>query len=300
MVIFFLPRNDTTDLLEAARDRNYHVISTREELLSSSSLPVLGLFADTHMDFEIDRTTQPSLSEMTAKALQLLGAATRDSRLGFALMVEGSRIDMACHNNDAAGAILERVSILNDRSVTNVTCVWARVWCLAASVRDTLEFQKVFEMVQKFAEARGDTLVLATADHEVRKPPPPPLFDTLISARVQAITEPACFGGCSQTGGLALGYQWTTTYPEYQFSLTPLSRVHNSSDPLTSATTTFLLQNNSEAIESVVLRRSASFNNPDTYQFKPLVSTDLIGGWAWGRRWPARRGRSLVGYSRMF
>lgn len=52
------------------------------------------------MSYEIDRdhTKEPSLTEMSEKALRLLAAGTQDSEQGFFLMIEGSRIDMAAHS----------------------------------------------------------------------------------------------------------------------------------------------------------------------------------------------------------
>lgn len=52
------------------------------------------------MSYEIDRdqTKEPSLTEMSDKALHLLSSATQDSEQGFFLMIEGSRIDMAAHS----------------------------------------------------------------------------------------------------------------------------------------------------------------------------------------------------------
>jgi alkaline phosphatase len=52
------------------------------------------------MSYEIDRnpTVEPSLKEMTAKALSILSKASKDSDTGFFLMIEGSRIDMAAHS----------------------------------------------------------------------------------------------------------------------------------------------------------------------------------------------------------
>ena len=62
-------------------------------------LPLLGLFTPDHMSFSIDRDPlkEPSLAEMTSKALDLLSArvsSVSDSK-GFFIMIEGSRIDMA-------------------------------------------------------------------------------------------------------------------------------------------------------------------------------------------------------------
>lgn len=62
-------------------------------------MPVLGLFAPSHIPYDIDRdpVTTPSLPEMTTKALELL---SKDNKNGFVLMIEGSRIDMAAHAHD--------------------------------------------------------------------------------------------------------------------------------------------------------------------------------------------------------
>jgi alkaline phosphatase len=51
------------------------------------------------MDFAIDNnpSVQPSLTEMTEKALGILKESTKHSKEGFFLMIEGSRIDMAGH-----------------------------------------------------------------------------------------------------------------------------------------------------------------------------------------------------------
>ena len=61
---------------------------------------VWGMFASSHMEADIDRTEfapqQPSLAEMTEKAIELL---SRDKD-GFFLMVEGSQVDWAGHAND--------------------------------------------------------------------------------------------------------------------------------------------------------------------------------------------------------
>ncbi len=52
------------------------------------------------MAYEIDRdaSKEPSLSEMSKKALDILYNATEDKEKGFFLMIEGSRIDMAAHS----------------------------------------------------------------------------------------------------------------------------------------------------------------------------------------------------------
>ena len=93
-------RLDGRDLLGEARELGYRIVADRDALLALDATPVLGLFHPEHMDFELDRPPeQPSLTEMTVKAIELLSANPD----GFFLMIEGSRIDHAAHGKDAAG-----------------------------------------------------------------------------------------------------------------------------------------------------------------------------------------------------
>ncbi|XP_046389629.1 alkaline phosphatase, tissue-nonspecific isozyme-like [Ischnura elegans] len=72
---------------------------------------LLGLFAYSHMDFEADRDTSaegdPSLAEMTKKAIQIL----QKNPHGFFLFVEGGRIDHAHHYNNAYRALQETLAL---------------------------------------------------------------------------------------------------------------------------------------------------------------------------------------------
>ena len=78
-------------------EENQHYMETSEDLASwDRSGKVLGLFSKSHMDWEVERTSeQPSLAEMTRAALERLDKAPN----GFLLMVEGGRIDHGHHNN---------------------------------------------------------------------------------------------------------------------------------------------------------------------------------------------------------
>lgn len=51
------------------------------------------------MSYSIDRdpAVEPSLAEMSAKALSILSKASKKQNTGFFLLIEGSRIDMAAH-----------------------------------------------------------------------------------------------------------------------------------------------------------------------------------------------------------
>jgi alkaline phosphatase len=88
------------------------------------------------MDPDIDRNhfhpTQPSIAEMTAKAIELLS----QDRDGFFLMVEGSQVDWAGHNNDPI-----------------------------YMTTDFLAFDDAVKIACDFAREDGRTLVLAYPDH---------------------------------------------------------------------------------------------------------------------------------------
>lgn len=104
----------------------------RREKLESKGTKLL-LISDDHVPYVLDRGADvPPLSRLTADALELL--AKREK--GFFLMVEGARIDMACHASDAAAA--------------------------AAEMKD---FDDAVRTVLEFAQKDGRTLVVVTADH---------------------------------------------------------------------------------------------------------------------------------------
>jgi alkaline phosphatase len=129
-------RTDGRNLVDEAAQQGYHIVqsaSALEEAPKDGTL--LGLFADSHMAYEIDRaqTQQPSLATMTEHALDRLSG--RED--GFFLMVEGSRIDHAGHSNDAA-----------------------------AHLHDILAFEEAVTAALEYARSDGETLVLVLSDHE--------------------------------------------------------------------------------------------------------------------------------------
>ncbi|KAI8082028.1 alkaline-phosphatase-like protein [Thamnidium elegans] len=85
----------------------------------------------------IDSKVEPSLTEMSKKALDILFKATEETEKGFFLMIEGSRIDMAAHSNDAA-----------------------------THVHEILEYQNTIELVKKYIDEHPDTIMISTSDHE--------------------------------------------------------------------------------------------------------------------------------------
>jgi alkaline phosphatase len=98
--------------------------------------PVWGMFASSHMEADIDRAefapTQPSLAEMTAKALEVLSQNPK----GFFIMIEGSQVDWAGHANDPIHM-----------------------------VTDMLAFDDAVQVAVDFADEVGKTAVIAFPDH---------------------------------------------------------------------------------------------------------------------------------------
>jgi alkaline phosphatase len=77
----------------------------------SDTRHLMGLFEPSHMRYEADRSQdpagEPSLAEMTAKALAILSRQPR----GFVLLVEGGRIDHAHHGGNAQRALLDTIAL---------------------------------------------------------------------------------------------------------------------------------------------------------------------------------------------
>lgn len=87
-------------------------VTNRNELLGADEKVdhLLGIFSNYHMKFNADRNTtvEPSLSEMTLRALKLL---KRKNPRGFVLMVEGAKIDLAHHHNNAYRALDDTLAL---------------------------------------------------------------------------------------------------------------------------------------------------------------------------------------------
>ncbi len=131
------------DLLADWRARqNGRVITDRAGLaqIAAAAGPVLGLFAPSHLAYELERANkprqpsqsdQPSLSEMTRAALKQL----QKNRQGYFLMVESGRID---HGHHAGRADL--------------------------ALSETQEFAHAVSVALEEVDL-SDTLILVTADH---------------------------------------------------------------------------------------------------------------------------------------
>ena len=74
---------------------------------------LLGLFEPSHLQYEYDRKNdkagEPSLSEMTTKAIDIVS----QNQKGYFLMVEGGRVDHAHHNGNAFRALTDTIELSN-------------------------------------------------------------------------------------------------------------------------------------------------------------------------------------------
>lgn len=98
------------------------IIAVYPDLLESGAMP-----------YVIDKPAFPSLADFTSKAIELL-----ENEKGFFMMVEGGKIDWACHSNDAATSIYEAIAFDD-------------------AVKVALEF---------YNSHPKETLIIVTADHE--------------------------------------------------------------------------------------------------------------------------------------
>lgn len=133
-------RTDSRDLTAEWKTRypsgNYIFDQTSFDAIDTESTSkVLGLFNESHMQYEADRGNdvagEPSLSEMTEKAIKILD----NNDNGYFLMVESGRIDHAHHAGNAYNALNDAVE-------------------LSEAVAKAVELSN-----------SDDTLIIVTADH---------------------------------------------------------------------------------------------------------------------------------------
>jgi alkaline phosphatase len=135
-------RLDGKDIIELMKSRGYGYITNVSDLKEVNPKTVdklFGLFSSSNMAFAIDRehhdafSNQPSLADMTKVALSIVGKNPK----GFFIMIEGGRIDHACHLHDIKTIITE-----------------------------TLDFDAAVGVALSYQKTHPDVLVIVTADHE--------------------------------------------------------------------------------------------------------------------------------------
>lgn len=137
-------RADNRNLLEEAAKMDWTYYDSYEALATAEmqgnvSLPILNLLEEQDIAFQLDRAHEDyGLPQLVDLALQILSRETRNSPKGFFLLVEGSRIDHAGHDNDPA-----------------------------AQVREVEGYDTAFHKAVDFAKkCCTQTVVVSTSDHE--------------------------------------------------------------------------------------------------------------------------------------
>jgi len=143
---FFIPKSvtggrraDGRDLTAEFKAAGYTYVESRTALDAINPVTttkLAGLFHLDHMDYELDRKNkgldQPSLADMTGKAIEVLSKNPN----GYVLMVEGGRIDHALHGTNA-----KRV------------------------MEDTVAFDEAIQRALDKVDL-ANTLIVVTADHD--------------------------------------------------------------------------------------------------------------------------------------
>lgn len=137
---YFVPGTDSSGTVRHSEDvvlklerAGYDVTYDLESFVASGSRRIAGLMADDDMPRLFEGRDPQYLARATAKAIEVLSRNPK----GFVLMVEGSEIDDAGHNNSTS-------------MVTN----------------EVLDLDRAVTVARKFAADDGKTLIVVTADHE--------------------------------------------------------------------------------------------------------------------------------------
>ena len=134
-------RKDKADLFDQYQKAGYHIARNRDGLMALDSIakPVLGIFCEGALPYSLDtfedaelRKAVPSLAEMTRKTLDLVSKNPK----GFAIQIEGGKVDWAAHSNDAGGLVYDQIA-----------------------------FDEAIKVALEFAEKDKETLVIMTTDH---------------------------------------------------------------------------------------------------------------------------------------
>lgn len=131
---------DKEDLYALAEEAGYKVVQTQAEAEALKAEDGKVIAIDEHladssaMSYELDRAEEEwALADYVEKGIEVL-----DNDNGFFMMVEGGKIDWACHANDAASTITDTIALDN-------------------AVEKAEEF---------YNEHPEETLIIVTGDHE--------------------------------------------------------------------------------------------------------------------------------------
>ena len=130
--IYFTERRDQLNLLDSMQSLGYGVYESLEDVNTSEHNKIIALTALKH-----NKKMTEGRGNMLLQAAEIAIEKLSENGKGFFLMIEGSFIDKACHENDKDYLLQE-----------------------------VLDFDKVTGFIKSFAEKNGETLVIVTADHE--------------------------------------------------------------------------------------------------------------------------------------
>jgi len=133
-------RSDSRDLVAEMKKAGYNFAGSRTEFNAlPASGKLLGLFTSSHMAYDLDRDSskEPSLAEMTTRAIDQL----KSNQNGMFLMVEGGRIDHALHETTARKALQDTVAFDN-------------------------AIKAAIDKMQALDPGLKNTLIVVTADHD--------------------------------------------------------------------------------------------------------------------------------------
>jgi alkaline phosphatase len=128
----FEKRADSMNLSSELIIRGYRVAYNLEDIRNTLTGPLAGLLAPVHQP-KWSEGRGDQLPESVKESLRLLS----EDKDGFFLMVEGSQIDWAGHDND-----------------------------IKYLIEEVLDFDKAIGIALDFAQQNGETLVIVIADHE--------------------------------------------------------------------------------------------------------------------------------------
>ncbi|RDI14673.1 alkaline phosphatase [Flavobacterium sp. AG291] len=133
-------RKDKKDIYALYKAKGWQIARNRQEMMAAdNSKPLLGVFADDGLPYNIDRTNDkaltdstPTLAEMAQKAIDRM----KGNKNGFVLQIEAGKVDWGAHAND-----------------------------IGALLYDQVAFDEAIKVAIDFASKDGETLVIITTDH---------------------------------------------------------------------------------------------------------------------------------------
>jgi alkaline phosphatase len=128
---YFEDRTDGRNLTTELKEKGYQIAYKLDDVEAVKSGKLAGLLYDDQNPNMPERGTM--LPDATASAINILHSSNK----GFFLLVEGSQIDWAAHDNNTAQVI-----------------------------KEVLDFDQAIGRALDFAKKDGNTLVIITADHE--------------------------------------------------------------------------------------------------------------------------------------